>query len=68
MEATRLTLTIAEAAAALGVSERHLYQLARDGRLPGALRLGNRWLIPRRALERLLGQDEQPIEAPPVAR
>ena len=50
----RMTLTIAETAAALGVSERTIYELARTGRLPGALRLGGRWLVRRDALERAL--------------
>jgi len=47
------TLTIAEAAAQLGVSPAAAYAAARNGELP-SLRLGKRVLVPRDAFERLL--------------
>ena len=50
----RITLTIAEVSSALGVSERTIYEMARTGRLPGALRLGGRWLVRRDLLEKAL--------------
>lgn len=62
----RLTMTISECADALGCSERYLYELAKAGRLPGALRLGTRWLIRRDALERWLDSLAQPEPAPGV--
>ena len=37
---------VREAANRLGVSERRVRQLARDGRIPGATKTGSEWLIP----------------------
>ncbi len=65
MEEQCQTLTVAEAAHLLGVSDRHLYELCRRGQVP-ALRLGTRWLIPRAALERLLEGADQVREPQPV--
>ena len=39
-------LTVKEASARLGVSERRVRQLARDGRIRGAAKSGAEWLIP----------------------
>jgi len=41
----RLVLSIPEAAAELGVSKTLAYSLARQGKLPGALRIGQRRLV-----------------------
>jgi molybdopterin-binding protein len=49
------TMSASEAAALLHVSPKRIQFLARAGRVP-AVRLGRRWLIPRRALEALLDQ------------
>ena len=46
----RLTLTVPEAAQALGVSQRHVINCINRGELP-ARRLGRRILIPLAALE-----------------
>jgi excisionase family DNA binding protein len=46
--------SVAEAAEILRVSKEALYDELKRGRLP-AVRVGDRWIIPRRALERLLG-------------
>jgi len=53
MKQESLTMTVEEAAAALGISRNLAYEAARDGRIP-AIRIGRRLLVPRRALERLL--------------
>ena len=50
----RKTLTVVEAANILGISRNTAYELARLGKLPGALRLGRRFLVSRRALEAFL--------------
>ena len=39
-------VTAREAAARLGISDRRVRQLARDGRVQGATKTGNEWLIP----------------------
>ena len=39
-------VTVREAANRLGVSERRVRQLARDGRMTGAMKSGAEWLIP----------------------
>lgn len=49
----RATLTVEEAAALLGISRNHAYELAGKGQLP-AIRLGRRLLISKAALEKKL--------------
>ena len=51
----RATLTVAEAARVLGIGRNLAYELVRRGELP-SLKLGARVVIPRVALERLLGE------------
>ena len=50
----RKTLTVVEAARILGIGRNTAYELARQGKLPGALRLGRRVLVSRQALEAFL--------------
>ncbi len=40
-----ITISVPEAARLLGISERHAYYMAREGKLHGAYRMGNRWLV-----------------------
>ena len=57
------TLSVAEAAELLHLNAKRVQFLARSGRIP-AMRLGRKWLFPRRELESLLAQ--APAEpAPP---
>ena len=51
----RKTLTVEQAAKVLGISRTGAYQLAARGELPGVIRLGKRLLVPKAALEKLLG-------------
>ncbi len=53
---SRLTLTMAEAAATLGISRDAAYDAAARNELP-TIRIGSRRLVPRAALERLLQID-----------
>ncbi len=53
MEQRRLVVSVPDAAALLGISRAHAYQLVARGELPH-LRLGRRIVIPRAALETLL--------------
>ena len=39
-------VTVSQAAARLGVSDRRVRQLAREGRVRGAAKVGHEWLIP----------------------
>jgi excisionase family DNA binding protein len=55
--AARLTMTVNEAAQALGISRTLAYEMVRSGELP-SLRLGRRVVVPVRTLERMLGLDE----------
>jgi excisionase family DNA binding protein len=61
----RVTYTVEEAAALLGISRSTAYECASNGQIP-VLRLGRRILVPRHALERLLGlQETRPRRAEP---
>jgi excisionase family DNA binding protein len=56
------TVTIENAAKELGVSRAFAYKLAREGALPGLIRLRGRFLISRAALDRLLdGREQVPL-------
>jgi excisionase family DNA binding protein len=61
----RLTLTIKEAAAKLGISRNLAYQLAREGKLPGVIFLGSkRMVVSAAVIRRLLeGNGHPSIEA-----
>jgi excisionase family DNA binding protein len=45
-------LTIAEVSQMLRVSERSIYKMAIEGRLPGAAKVGGQWRVERITLER----------------
>jgi len=53
MEMERQTLTVTEAAQALGVSRNKAYEAAKRGEIP-TIKIGGRILVPRAALERML--------------
>jgi excisionase family DNA binding protein len=60
---SRLTLTVEEAAATLGISRAFAYEAVRRGEIP-SIRIGRRVLVPRAALEKLLeGGDPLPAGA-----
>lgn len=60
-ETARLTLTIVQTAAALGIGRSLAYQMARDGSLPGVIRCGRRLLVSRPAFMRFL-EAQEPAE------
>ena len=60
---TRLTLTVEEVAATLGISRAFAYEAVRRGEIP-SIRIGRRVLVPRAALERLIdGENALPPTA-----
>ena len=59
---TRLTYTVAEAAALLGISRGSGYEAAKSGQLP-VLKIGGRLLVPKAALDRMLGSAGAPAAA-----
>ena len=64
---TRQTYNLGEVAVLLGVSQRYVYTLAREGRLPGVLKFSGRWLMPRTKLSAILNGEVQvsaTVEAP----
>ncbi len=58
----RMTLTVDEAAKALGIGRGLAYEAVRRGEIP-TVRIGRRLLVPRVALERLLAGQETPPAA-----
>lgn len=54
----RLTLTVEEAAASLGISRASAYEAVRRGEIP-AIRIGRRLLVPKARLDRLLDATEE---------
>lgn len=61
------TFSVPEASALLGISERHGYEMARTGRIP-TIRLGKRYVIPRRALLAMLGESDEASVQPTELR
>ena len=62
-----LTLTVAEAGKALGISRGAAYQAAERGELP-TIRIGRRLLVPRAALLKMLeGAGEKAAGSPAAA-
>jgi excisionase family DNA binding protein len=56
-----LTISVEETARQLGIGRTLAYELARRGELPGAIRLGGRYVVSRRALERVIdGERKEP--------
>jgi excisionase family DNA binding protein len=55
-----LTMSVPEVADVLGISRAFAYALVARGDLP-SLRLGRRVVVPRRALEQLVAQADQPL-------
>lgn len=53
MRPQRLTMSVEEASAALGISRSLAYELVRRGEIP-SLRLGRRIVVPVRALDELV--------------
>jgi excisionase family DNA binding protein len=56
-------LTIEEAAQVLRISPRSAYTLAREGRLEGAVKVGNQWRVNRDALMAWSNQKDQTAKA-----
>ena len=52
----RLTLTVEESAAALGISWAFAYEAVNRGEIP-SIRIGRRILVPRSALMKLVGEE-----------
>lgn len=61
VENESLTMTVEEAAKALGISRGLAYDLARQRKIP-IIRLGKRMIIPRKALEDMLSGNWQPAK------
>jgi molybdopterin-binding protein len=59
------TLGVAEAASLLHLNPKRVQYLARTGRLP-AVRVGRKWLFPKRRLEALLGPPGAAPELHPI--
>ena len=59
-------LTIPEVARLLRIGQRTTYELARKGKLGGAIKVGNQWRVDQRALRRWI--DLAGIESGPVFR
>lgn len=60
MENNKLTISVAEAAEMLGISRNLGYSLARQGKLPGVIKLGQkRMVVSRKAVEALIGEKDE---------
>jgi excisionase family DNA binding protein len=59
----RVAYSVVEVAGFIGVSQRTVWQLVKDGELPH-FRIGTRCLIPKTALERFIASRTQAGETP----
>ncbi|MGA2158044.1 MAG: helix-turn-helix domain-containing protein [Dehalococcoidia bacterium] len=64
MNSEKLTISVEEAGAMLGISRALAYQMANTGKLP-ILRFGKRMLVPRKAFENMLAN--APVDNKPQA-
>jgi excisionase family DNA binding protein len=55
------TMSVTQAAKLLGIGRQTAYDLAAQGKLPGARRLGRRIIVSKRALERFLDGDSDVV-------
>jgi excisionase family DNA binding protein len=62
----QLTMTVEEAACALGINRNSAYEAARNGELP-AIRIGRRLLVPKAAFAKMLENAGQKPRAPEAA-
>lgn len=62
----RVTLNVQEVCRALGISRGLCYEMLRSGRLP-CIRLGKRFLVPKKALEKMLEDCGDSKKSPRVA-
>jgi excisionase family DNA binding protein len=53
----RKTLSIEEAAKVLGISRTYAYQQAREGKMPGCRRIGNRFIVSIKKLDEYIDGD-----------
>lgn len=53
------TLTVRQAAVKLGNTQKYVRDLLYEGRLPGATKVGRKWLIPLTAIESRIKAREQ---------
>jgi excisionase family DNA binding protein len=63
MPVSVLTFSVPEAGKMLGISRNQAYECARRGELP-VIRLGNRLVVPKAALMRMLETANQPNSPP----
>jgi excisionase family DNA binding protein len=61
----RLTTTVEEAAALLGIGRNTAYEAVRRGEIP-TIKIGRRLLVPRAALDRMLAGDNRTPDAASV--
>ena len=54
---------VEDLAARLGIGRNQAYEAVAGGKIPGAFRLGRRWLIPRVAFDKMLGVSPPPAVA-----
>lgn len=66
METEKLTLTVDEAAKILGIGRQLAYDRVKTGEIP-AIKIGRRLLVPKKALEKLLGEPK-PLNLTPAAK
>ena len=56
---------VEDLAARLGIGRNQAYEAVAAGKIPGAFRLGRRWLIPRVAFDKMLGVPPPSVAKPP---
>jgi excisionase family DNA binding protein len=58
-EVVPATISIPTACHLLGISRNYGFRLAGEGKFPGARRIGNRWVVSRKALQEFLDGNGQ---------
>ena len=61
-------MTVEDVATRLGIGRNQAYEAVAAGKIPGAFRLGRRWLIPRVAYEKMLAGETHAASEPALRR
>lgn len=55
----RMTYSVEEVAILLGIGRQHAYNLAKANKLPGLIKLGNRYVVSKARIDRVVNGEQE---------